>query len=581
MKTHGIAILFPFLAFLASCSLPKDGIYSLTLLTTNDIHGTYFDSTYVGGNVRRSLYSAKAVIDSVRAADGAENVILVDAGDILQGDNAAYYYNYVDTLTPHVYPRMAKYMGYDAVVMGNHDIETGHPVYDRFAREMEKEGIPLLGGNAIRNDDGKPYFPNYTMLRRHGLRIAVLGYDNANMEEWLSEKYWYGMKFVNLIPLVQQDVDKVISKERPHIVIVAVHSATGDGDGSRLESQGLDLMKILRGVDFLVCSHDHKPKVIESDTLCLINAGSHNRFVGEGKVAFTVKGGKVSDKELSARLLRVERDVIDKEMSALFHEDFATVKRFTTRVVGELKTDLATRDAYKGMSEYLNLLHTLSLSCSPAEISFAAPLTFNGFVKAGKLVYNDLSTIYPYENQVKVIKMTGKEIKDYLEGSYDNWINTVSGPGGHVLKIASREDARNGQKSWSFIERSYNFDSAGGLVYTVDVTKPYGERVTIESLADGRPFETDRTYNVSMTSYRANGGGGLMKKAGVDPASVEGRTVESYPEFRTLLYEYLREKGSIDPAVIGDPARIGSWRFIPEKVAGPALAKDMELLFGK
>ena len=347
MKVSSSLFLFAACIFAASCSGPKDGAYSLTLLTTNDIHGTYFDSTYVGGNVKRSLYSVKYVVDSVRQADGPENVILVDAGDILQGDNAAYYYNYVDTLTPHIYPRMAKYMGYDAVVMGNHDIETGHPVYDRFAREMKKEGIPLLGGNAIRNDDGKPYFPAYTILKRKGLKIAVLGYDNANMEEWLSEKYWYGMKFVNLIPLVQEDVDMVLAKEKPHIVIVAVHSATGDGDGSRLESQGLDLMKSLYGVDFLVCSHDHKPKVIESDTLCLINSGSHCRFVGEGKIGFTVKNGKVTDKNMSATLLRVERSLIDKDMSALFHDDYATVKQFTTRIVGELKTDLATRDAYR------------------------------------------------------------------------------------------------------------------------------------------------------------------------------------------------------------------------------------------
>ena len=110
MRFHGSAIVLSVLAAVAACSGPKDGAYSFTLLTTNDIHGTFFDSTYVGGNVKRSLYSMKAVIDSVREADGAGNVILVDAGDILQGDNAAYYYNYVDTVTPHVYPTSRRAM---------------------------------------------------------------------------------------------------------------------------------------------------------------------------------------------------------------------------------------------------------------------------------------------------------------------------------------------------------------------------------------------------------------------------------------------------------------------------------------
>ena len=581
MRHFSIAMLAAATLLAANCSSPKDGTYSFRLLTTNDIHGTYFDSTYVGGNVKKSLYSVKYTVDSVRAAVGKENVILLDAGDILQGDNAAYYFNYVDTVTPHIYPRMAKYMEYDAVVMGNHDIETGHSVYDRFAREMKRVGIPLLAGNAIRNDNGKPYFPVYTILKRHGLKIAVLGFDNANIAGWLSERLWSGMKFENLIPLVQQDVDKVIAKEKPHVVIVAVHSATGDGDGSQLESQGLDLMKDLKGVDFLVCSHDHKPKVIESDTLCLINSGSHCRYVGEGKLDVTVAKHKVTSKSKSAKLILVDRYKFDADMQAMFHDDYLAVKDFTTKEVGELKTDLATRDAYRGMCDYLNLVHTLSISCSPAQISFAAPLTYNGFVKSGKLIYNDLFTIYPFENQLYVINMTGKEIKDYLEASYDNWINTVSGPADHVLKITPRDDARTGQKSWSFVGRSYNFDSAAGLNYTVDVTKPRGERVVIESMVGGDAFDFTKTYNVAVTSYRASGGGGLMKEAGVDTGKIEERIVETYPEIRNILYSYLMDNGGIDPDVIGDPSRIGGWRFIPENIVGPAMDRDMDLLFGR
>lgn len=569
------------LSALVSCSGPKDGDYSITLLTTNDVHGTFFDSTYVGGNVKKSLYSVKYIVDSVRAAEGAENVVLVDAGDIVQGDNAAYYYNYVDTLTPHIYPRMAKYMGYDAVVLGNHDIEAGHPVYDRLAADMKAQGIPLLAGNAIRDDNGQRYFPIYTVLKRHGLKIAVLGYDNANIAGWLPERLWSGMRFESLIPLVQEDVDMVIEREKPHLVIVAVHSATGTGDGSMLESQGLDLMRTLKGVDFLVCSHDHRPRVVESDTLCLINSGSHSRYVGHGKIGFSVKKGKVIDKRLSADLLLVDRYKIDKKMSEEFHDDYTAVKNFTTKKVGELKADLVTRDAYKGMCDYLNLIHTLALSSPPAEVSFAAPLTFNGTVKAGDIIYNDLFTIYPFENQLYIIKMTGSEIRKYLEASYGIWINTVAKPSDHLLNIAHRADPRTGAESWSFVERPYNFDSAGGLVYTVDVTKPEGERVAISSMADGTPFDPSREYNVAVTSYRASGGGGLMVRAGVDTGNIENRIVEIYPEFRKLLYDYLIKNGSIDPVRIGDKAVIGEWKFIPEQTVGPVMERDMELVFGK
>ncbi len=62
---------------------------------------------------------------------------------------ASFYYNYVDTTSSHLYPRLASYMKYDAVVAGHSDFESGHRVYDRVAKEMKKEGIPLLAGNAL------------------------------------------------------------------------------------------------------------------------------------------------------------------------------------------------------------------------------------------------------------------------------------------------------------------------------------------------------------------------------------------------------------------------------------------------
>lgn len=571
-------IFYVFLLALASCCGPEDGTYSLQLFTTNDVHGRYFDSLYVDSGVRQSLYAVSRYVDSVRTADGAENVIFVDAGDCLQGDNAAYYYNYVDTVTPHLYARMANYMGYDAVVVGNHDVETGHAVYDRIARQLD---MPFMAANALRNDTGKPYFDDYTMVRKNGLKVAILGYTNPNMKNWLAEDLWKGMHFESLIPIVQQDVDKVMAKEHPHVVVVAVHSGTGEGDGSSLESQGLDLYKSLTGVDFLVCSHDHRPAIYTKDGMCLINTGSHCRNIGHGTVTLEIKDGKVVSRKHSAELVPVRKDLVDTEMRDLFRSDYEAVKAFTVKPVGTLARDMRTRDAYTGMCDYMDLLHTLSLSCTPARVSFAAPLTFNGYLEAGTLVYNDLFTIYPFENQLFVVEMTGKEIKDYLEFSYDTWINTVSGrKGEHVLKISNEPDPRTGQERWSFDGRAYNFDSAGGLVYTVDVTEKYGSRVKIESLADGTSFDMSGKYNVAMTSYRASGGGAIMREgAKVDTDNIESRVVAKYPEIRNILYDFLAGHGSIDPAAISDPSVIGHWSFVPEKLAGRMLEKDMELLF--
>ena len=100
-------------------------------------------------------------------------------------------------------------------------------------------------------------------------------------------------------------------------------------------------------------------------------------------------------------------------------------------------------------------------------------------------------------------------------------------------------------------------------------------------MADGSAFDPSRTYNVAMTSYRASGGGNLLQEVGIDTDHIGDRVVARYPEIRNILYDYLMENGSIDPEVIGNPSVIGSWKFIPESLAGPAIASDMELMFGK
>lgn len=564
----------------AACSpVPKEGDYSLRILTTNDLHGCFFDSTYVGDGIKNSLYSVNYYVDSVRNAAGADNVILLDAGDFLQGDNAAYYFNYVDTSTTHIFSRLAAAMKYDVVVGGNHDIETGHAVYDRVAKELKDAGVAFLAGNAVRNDNGKRYFQQYWVLNKNGLKVLVLGYNNANIKAWLSESLWSGMHFESLIPLVQNDVDRLKAKIKPDVVIAAVHSGVGDGDGKVLESQGLDLFNSLKGVDVLVCAHDHRPIVKEKDGIILINSGSHARNLGFGVVDLSFKDDKLVSKKLSADLIPVRADKADAELREMFHSDYAAVKKFTLKEIGELKVDLDTRDSFGGMSDYLNLIHTLCLSSEPAEISIAAPLTYNGHIKAGTLVYNDLFTIYPFENQLFIINMTGDEIKRYLESSYELWIQTVSSRDEQVLRIAPRDDTRTGQKGWSFTEATYNFDSAAGINYTVDVTRAFGSRISISSMADGSDFDPGKSYKVAMTSYRASGGGGLLSSIGVDTDKIEERVVMKYPEIRNILYDYLDKHGSIDPEIIGDPSVIGSWSFVPEELADPAIERDLKLLF--
>ena len=179
------------------------------------------------------------------------------------------------------------------------------------------------------------------------------------------------------------------------------------------------------------------------------------------------------------------------------------------------------------------------------------------------LIYNDLFTIYPFENQLYKIRMTGQEIKDYLEYSYATWL---ANPGSdHVLRIAESDDPRNNQRGWSFVNRSYNFDSAAGINYMVDITKPAGSRVEISEMADGSQFDPAADYTVAVTSYRASGAGGLLTDgARIPEEELEGRVLQRFPEIREVIYRLIEEYGLIDESAGYDARRNGAWKFIPE-----------------
>lgn len=544
----------------------------LHIVTTGDVHGSFFNRPYVGNKTKTSLMSVKYYVDSLRAAVGPENVLLLDAGDCIQGDNASYYFNYVATSEPHVFPRLAKYVGYDACTLGNHDIETGHAVYDRVYKELEDLGIPWLAGNALKAD-GTSYFPEYTMIEKGGRKILVLGYNNANIDGWLAPDLWSGMKHVSLVPLVPKRVKALKAKLKPDAVVVVVHSGTGEGDGNSIESQGLDLFRRLCGADVLVTAHDHRPAVVNIRKRCLVNGGARCGNVGHTVLGF--KGHRVVSRQ--AETVRLNKNKVDEAMVKCFDAEFEAAKAFALRPVGRLDMPLTSRAAYIGMSDYIGLLHTVQLQASRADISIAAPLTFDGYVAPGEVIFNDMFTIYPFENKLFVLEMSGREIKGLLEYSYNNWVST---PGEHVLKIENAPDPRTGASRWSFVNRSYNFDSAAGINYTVDVTAAAGSRVNITSMADGSAFDPDAKYSVAMTSYRANGGGELLTKgAGIPRGELGSRVLGRYDEIREFVYRFISSHKLVDHALVDDRSVLGSWSFVPESVAEPLLKADLDLVF--
>lgn len=175
------------------------------------MHGNFFPYDFIrlapsGGSLARVASRVKALRDSL----GSDRVILLDNGDILQGQPTAYYYNFIDTASTHIAAGMLKFIGYDAETIGNHDVETGHAVYDRYRTELGD--IPLLAANVIDVKSGDPYFTPYTVIRRDGIKIAVLGLLTPAIPAWLPENLWAGLQFEDMVESASKWVPEIIGE---------------------------------------------------------------------------------------------------------------------------------------------------------------------------------------------------------------------------------------------------------------------------------------------------------------------------------------------------------------------------------
>ena len=145
----------------------------------------------------------------------------MDNGDILQGQPTCYYSNYVNPKMPNVAAEVINYLKYDAQVFGNHDVETGHAVYDKWIHELQ---CPTLGANIIDTKSGKPYVEPYLMLERDGVRIAILGMLTPAIPNWLHQQLWSGMRFEEMVTCARRWVKVLREKEQADLIIGLFHS---------------------------------------------------------------------------------------------------------------------------------------------------------------------------------------------------------------------------------------------------------------------------------------------------------------------------------------------------------------------
>lgn len=549
----------------------------IRVIQTSDVHGCFFPYDFINQQpMSGSLARVSSYVKSLRAKYG-EKLLLLDNGDILQGQPTCYYCNYIKPEMPNVAASVINDMGYDAQTVGNHDIETGHAVYDKWIGEVK---CPMLGANITDTSTGRPYLKPYAIFIRDGVRIAVLGLTTPAIPNWLNERLWSGLRFEDITQSARYWTKYITENEHPDVIIGLFHSGRDGGitTDNYEENASLRIAKEVQGLDLILYGHDHKSnkEVVRNEAgnnvLCL-NPSSNANFVCDATITLTLDNGKVTSKNITGEVRDVREQPVDQDFINTFQSDIDSVNSFVTRKIGTFKNAIYTRDSYFGSSAFCDFIHNLQLKITGADISFNAPLSFDECIKAGDVHVSDMFNLYKYENQIYVVKMTGKEIHDYLEMSYALWSNTMISPEDHIMLL---EHNGNGINGYGFKNLAFNFDSAAGIDYEVDVTKPVGEKVRIIRMTDGKPFDEAKWYKVAMNSYRGNGGGELLTKgAGIPHDSLPGRIIsESELDQR---YYLMRE---IEKAQIMAPEPNNNWRFVPTEWTEPAIKKDKELLFG-
>lgn len=551
----------------------------LKIVQTSDIHGNFYPHDFIlQRDAAGSLARVHAFVQKERETY-KDNLILLDNGDILQGQPTAYYYNYIDTVSPHVAAEMLNFMGYDAGNMGNHDVETGRAVFDRWAAGCQ---APILGANIIETATGKTHFKPYQVLERDGVKIVVLGMITPAIPVWLSENLWEGLRFDDMEDTARKWMKIIREKENPDLVIGLFHSGQDAllMGGKYRENASLELARNVPGFDIIMMGHDHareckKIQNIAGDSVLIIDPASNGIVVSNVDVTLKMRDGKVVGKTIDGVLTPTKDYGISEEFMKHFASQYATIQDFVSKKIGYFNQTISTRPAYFGSSAFIDLIHTLQLDISGAEISFAAPLSYDTEIKEGDVYVYDMFNLYKYENMLYTMSLSGKEILGALEMSYDLWTNRMQSPEDHLLLFREKQREGTADRA-SFKNFSFNFDSAAGIIYTVDVTKPKGEKVTILSMADGTPFDMNKMYKVALNSYRGNGGGELLTKgAGIPQDELKKRIITSTDkDLRYYLMRYIEQKKVIEPRALGQ------WKLVPEEWTVPAAKRDYEYLFG-
>ncbi|MFE0328286.1 bifunctional metallophosphatase/5'-nucleotidase [Streptomyces sp. NPDC058960] len=538
--------------------------WSFSVLGTTDLHSHVFDWDYY----KDAAYSDKAgnsvgvarvatLIKQQREAKGEDRVLLVDAGDIIQGTSLAYYFARVDPITGKDAPKhpMAvamNHMRYDAAALGNHEFNYGIDVLRKFESQCH---FPLLGANALDAKTLRPAFRPYTVkcIRVPGapdIKVGILGLTNPGIALWDKDNVSGKMVFPGLVEQAKKYVPRLRALGCD-VVFLTDHSGL-DGSSSYgdelpyVENASNLVAEQVPGIDAILVGHTHVEvpsytvkneetgeEVLLSEPYCW----GYRLSVFDFELELHHGRWKVTSK--TARTLNPNTVDEDPEIKRLLEADHELVVKYVNTSVGTCTADLSAAESCWKDVPIMDFIHqvqmaTVASGLSSADaalplISVAAPFSRTADIPAGSVTIKDIAGLYIYDNTLYGKKLTGAQLKDYLEYAAKYYHQV---PSGTKVDTATLTNANN---FWD-----YMYDTAAGVDYEIDIAQPEGSRIKNLSYK-GAPVADDQVFVVAVNNYRANGGSGYPHIASAPIA------YSSTNEIRQLMIDYVTAKKTLDP----------------------------------
>ena len=520
----------------------------LIVAATTDVHGWLRGWDYYANapDTTRGLTRAATIVDSLRAAHPGR-VILVDAGDLLQGNPLAYTAARVstDTLSPIVAAMSA--MQYDAAAIGNHEFNYGVPFLDRAVAQAR---FPFLSANTYRVDGTRKYRP-WTMVERAGARIAIVGGTTPGVNVWDRDNVRGRINVRDIIPDVRTSVQEARGAGAD-VVVVVLHSGLAGASsydtastGAAAENVSARVARDVAGIDLIVFGHSHRE--VADTTIGTTMLVQPRNWAGSVAVAHLEIRRDAGRWVVGAKRGEVIRTAGRRESPALL----AVTDRAHREAVDYVSTTVGrTTVAWRADSSrvvdtpIIDFILETQRRVAGAQLASTAAFSLDASLDTGAITVAELARLYPYDNTLRAIRITGKQLREYLEFSARYFGTT-----------GTSEAAVNPRTP------GYNYDIVAGVDYTIDVSKPAGSRITRLEY-DGRPVRDEDSFTFALNNYRQTGGGGYAMLAGAPVL------FESTAEIRQLLIEEVRARGRLEPE---DVFR-RNWELQPSSVIATAYA---------